>query len=386
MVIYIDKSIGQRDFFTNDEEQMFTELACAHKRGYCYLCGETTSMDKLRAEIPLYKNTGFSQYAELGTILKLVETVVVISFNNAQDLPKIIKEKINENECSVRVISVPQAIGYRLNEQCVLLGESLYDCKFYRLIGEHYMHSIRNKIKGISISLKDENGGGDSTFMQLDKCVRKEHHLTFCLTDSDKKHGTSISYCNSPKIGKTARLLNNTKDSLEKDRLGQLFELYSLDAHEAENLLPLSLLDMLVAGKVQNAKAGVDFLRKLQEDRINLKEKFPEVILCYDFKNGIDIQTLRNKSGDPQFDKKALLAYWEEVAQIIGSDVFPCVANKALNLALNQIDEMMLESPNDFLELPVDDYLTDYWTAIGKKVFSWGFANTPKATNPSYCS
>lgn len=382
MIIYIDKSIGQRDSFTVDEELMFTELACAHKRGYCYLCGETTSMDKLKTKIPLYKNTGFSQYAELGTILKLVETLVVISFNNAQDLPRIIKEKMCENGYSVRVISVSQAIEYRLNEQCVLLGESSYDCKFYRLIGEYYMHSIKNKIKGISISLKDENGGGDSTFVQLNKCVRTEHHLTFCLADSDKKHGTSAKYCNRPAIGNTASQLEKAKNSLKEDKLGHLFELYTLDVHEAENLLPLSLLDKLVNSKAQGAKPGVAFLHNLQQKQIGLKEKFPEVILCYDFKNGIDIAKLRDKSNRPQFNKKPLLAYWEEIAEMIGSDVFPPIADKTLQLALDQINA----SPNDFFELTVDDYLTDYWSAIGKKVFSWGFAMTPRATNPSYCA
>lgn len=385
MIIYIDKSIAEHGTLTDSEQWMFTELACAHVRGYCYLCGDTKSIDFLKDEVPSYQRVSFAKYAELGTLFKAVETLVIISYDGASDLPEVIKAKKAQDEKNVRVFSVEQAIGYRLNEQCILLGESTNDCKFYQLLGQRYKHSIKDTIRGVDISLKDENGGGDSTHNQLDKCVRSEHHLTFCLTDSDKKHGTSQKYVNKPGLGTTASLLKESEEALNTEGLGNLFELYCLDVHEAENLIPLSLLEELEICDANGENRGITYLRKLQNEQKALRDKYPEVLLCYDIKNGIKIQDLRVKSAHPQFKKKPLLAYWEEVASIVGDDSLPGVANNALVLALDRMKQKDASGYEKFLVISLDDHLVNYWNTIGKKVFSWGFANKPRATHPSHC-
>lgn len=385
MIIYIDNSIAERGTLTDSEQWMFTELACAHVRGYCYLCGDTKSIDFLKAKVPSYQRVSFAKYAELGTLFKAVETLVIISCDGASNLPDTLKAKKAHDESSVRIFSLEEAVGYRLNEQCILLGESTNDCKFYQLVGQRYMHCIKDSIRGIDISLKNENGGGDSTHNQLDRCVKEEHHLTFCLTDSDKKHGTSKQYVNEPGIGKTAGLLKEAEKILNDDGLGSLFELYCLDVHEAENLIPLSLLEELHITDANGKDRGITYLRLLQSKRTALGDKYPEVLLCYDIKNGIKIQDLRQKSAHPQFKKKPLLAYWEEIIAIVEDDSLPGVANDALILALERMAQKDPSGNERVLEIALDSHLVDYWNTIGKKVFSWGFANKPRATNPSRC-
>lgn len=409
MIIYIDRTIADHGDFTEQENTMFTELACAHKRGNCFLCGHTLSIDRLKKDIPAYCKGIDDNHAELRSLFGEVETLIVITYGEEPALPKAIEEKMNallaeqdrneQNVDYVRVVSVDQATRYRLNEQCIFLGESTNDCTFYRLLADRYMHSIRDKIRGVSLSLKDENGGGQMTYNQLEKCVKTEHHLTVCLTDSDKKHGISEKFVNKPGLGNTASSLEKTRKTLEKDGLSPLFDLLTLDVHEAENLLPLSILDDIVKHDVPDGKNGLAYLRLLQEKRLELnkkateqhdqeKEKYPEVMFCYDIKKGVNVQKLKQDLEDPERSKKVskpLLAYWEEVIEVVGDDRVSGIAEKALTYAMKHMAELTPSGHKKVIDYPLDEYLVDHWKKIGKKIFSWGIANTPKSTRPSAC-
>ena len=406
MIIYIDKTIAEHGDFTYQEENMFTELACAHKRGDCFLCGHTLSIDRLKKDISAYRWGVDSNHSELGALFGEVETVVIITYGEKPNLPKSVERIIkaqNEQQDGeeqqtkyVRVVSVEQAINYRLGDQCIFLCESTNDCALYKLFAERYMYSIRDRIRGVSLSLKDENGGGQTTFQQLEKCVRTEHHLTVCVTDSDKKHGVSEQFVNKPGLGQTASALLAAQNTLESEGLDTLFDLLVLDVHEIENLLPLSVLDDVAQNGVQDARRGIDYLRLLQVKKEELnrnareqndkdKEKYPEVMLCYDVKKGVNIQTLKNDLQNPKKKKKvskALLAYWEEVAEIVGDDSIPGVAEKILTHAMRRMEEVTASGYKKVVDYPLDEYLIDHWETIGKKVFSWGIANKPMPTAP----
>lgn len=376
MIIYIDKSIAEHGNFTDNEEVMFNELACAHRRGICYLCGAPESIDRLKKEWSIFRKGIDTQYAEIGTLFNVVDTLLVISYYASPILPKIIQNKLSQDRKSVRVISVDQAIDYRLNRQCILLGESLYDCDFYRLITEYYLHSQQNAIRGISLSLVDEIGGGDSTNKALEKCVRKNHNLTFCLTDSDKKYDKSQKYGAEPSQGKTARSLIKSETELIKEGFRQLFELYCLDVHEAENLIPFSILDDVAKNTIPQMLPGINYLRKLKAANLS------DAILYYDFKKGNNIAKLRNECQNEDNKNKPKLAYWEEIAQCIEDESAPCLSENILNKAIECMKKPGYIASEMF---ELDDYLVDIWHVIGKKVFSWGCANRPNAANPSCC-
>ena len=395
MVIYIDKTIAEHGEFTEQEETMFTKLACAHKDGNCFLCGHTLSFDRLKKEIPVYRRGIDNNHAEIMPLFSEVETLIVITYGEKPALPEVVETKLNaliakhddaeEKVNYVRVISVEQATDYRLNEQSIFLCESTNDCAFYKLLAHRYLHSIRDKIRGVSLSLKDENGGGQMTFQQLEKCVKTEHHLTVCITDSDKKHGTSQMYVNEPGIGKTAGFLKAAETALNDDGLSNLFELHCLDVHEVENLIPFSLLEELKITDANGRDRGITYLRMLQSKKDDLGDKYPEVLLCYDIKKGININDLRKKSEHPQFNKKPLLAYWEEIISIVHDESLPGVANDALVLSIERMKQQDTSGNERILNIALDDHLVDYWNTIGKKVFSWGVAHKPRPTNPSHC-
>jgi hypothetical protein len=173
-----------------------------------------------------------------------------------------------------------------------------------------------------------------------------------------------------------------------------------LDVHEAENLLPLSILDDVVKHDALDAQNGMAYLRLLQEKRMELnkkateqkdkdKEKYPEVMLCYDIKKGVNVHKLKLDLEDPEKRKKVskpLLAYWEEVIEVVGDDSIPGIAEKVLTYAIKHMDEITPSGYKKVNDYPIDEYLVDHWDTIGKKVFSWGIANKPMPTRPSSCS
>lgn len=409
MIIYIDKTIAEHVEFTEQEETMFTKLACAHKDGNCFLCGHTLSFDRLKKEIPVYRRGIDDNHAEIMSLFSEVETLIVITYGEKPALPEAVETKLNaliaehdgaeEKVNYVRVISVEQATNYRLNEQSIFLCESTNDCAFYKLLAHRYMHSIRDKIRGVSLSLKDENGGGQMTFQQLEKCVKTEHHLTVCITDSDKKYGISDKFPNKPGFGQTASSLMDVSDSLKNDGANDLFDLLVLDVHEVENLLPLSILDDVQKYDVPDSKKGIAYLRLLQEKRMELnkkateqndknREKYPEVMLCYDMKKGVNVHKLMQDLEDPDKRKKvskSLLAYWQEVIEVVGDDSIPGIAEKVLTHAMKHMDKLTPSGYKKVSDYSLDEYLVDHWETIGKKVFSWGIANAPSPTRPSSC-
>ena len=304
-----------------------------------------------------------------------METLTVISYDVTPALPQIIREK-QHTVGAVRVISVNQAINYRLNNQCILLGESLYDCNFYRLLATRYMYLNRKTIRGVCPALADEIGGGDSMSKSLEKCVRNNHNLILCLTDSDIKYDRSRKYGAAPSIGNTARFLETSKECLVNEGLGNLFELYRLEVHEVENLIPFAVLDAVANTTIKEMIPGIAYLRKLKAANLI------NAILFYDFKKGNNLDALRQECQDPNTKKKPELAYWEEIAQQIGDESAPGLSEHVLSKSI----EYMRKSGYIYSDADeLDDHLVVYWNTIGKKVFSWGCANTPNASKPSHC-
>lgn len=375
MIIYIDKSIAEHGDITDEEEVMFTELACAHRRGECYLCGAPDSIDWLKNKLSIFCKGIGTQYAEMSTLINSVDTLVVISYNEIPILPQIIEQKMSRFNESVRIISVNQAIQYHLGRQCILLGESLYDCAFYRIITNRYMYLNRKTIRGVCLSIIDEIGGGDSTNKSLEKCVRINNNLTICLTDSDKKYDRTKKYGAEPSRGKTARDLESSAKVLVAEGLGKLFELYCLDVHEAENLIPFSVLDNIAQKSIKEMAPGIAYLRKLQAANLT------GALLLYDFKNGNNIKKLREECQKPNSKKLPELAYWEEIAQLVGDESAPCLNEHVLSKSIECMNEPGYIYTDSFV---VDSHLEETWNTIGKKIFSWGCANRPSSANPSH--
>ena len=346
MIIYIDKTIevqGKSKGFSTDEEILFNQLAYAHIKGDCFLCGHIGSLDHLNESVGVSYRTVKKRYSESRTLMDAVDTLLVISYDENPDLPEFLKGKS-------RIISVDTAVASRINEQCRLLGENLNDCAFYRLLAERYLRKFPQRIKDVNISFQDELGGGVTTNAVFEKNIDVDRHLTLCLVDSDTKHDKSTLYRNEPGIGDTARNLLKAERKLSDKNL---FELYCLPVHEAENLIPISILKEIANESSPDMMPGINCLEKL------LSAGLERAILFYDFKYGGT-----KVKGDPS------ITYWIEVGEKIGNDIsFPRVSAGVLQKAIEKLSELTADGYKRVVSIVLDDYLIDQWQKIGFKVF-----------------
>ncbi len=358
MVIYLDKSIGEhleKFGFDENESRLFVELATAHQRGNCLLTGDLNSLEILTNNLggfpsDIYRKV-HEHFPEMRSIINEVEFLFVISYLAIPTLPDFIVKKS-------KILKVSDAINFKINDKCTFLCENLNDNKFYRLMAEKYFNS--RKVKGVELAFHDEMGGGNTINTVFEKCVLKDEAFTFCIVDNDIKYGKTKSFPNEPAIGDTSNLLSKTFKELKNINKLPTYELFCLPIHEIENLIPLSIITEILDPKVLEMKIGVDFLKQLLDSGMG------QVILIYDFKNGIK-----------QLKEGPHKTYWTEVAYKIGDDTFPKINSKLLKHTLDYFDDLLKQDKDYMSSIVLDEYLIELWENIGLKVFSWGCANTP---------
>lgn len=355
MIIYIDRTIavhGNNMGLNEKERVLFAELAISHQRGNCLLCGDIESIEWLINSIEgisksIYSNIR-NRFPQLKSIVEMVETVLVLSYEKEPVIPDFISGKD-------RTIYLKDAVEYKLGQQCSLVAENLSDCFFYRLMGKRYIHDCG--AKGVSMSFRDEHGGGNTIDTVFEKCVQIDKVLTLCVVDSDLKYGSTEKYPQAPTIGATAEKLVTKHNSLKESEPYDTYELYCLPIHEIENLIPTSAIEEIVRTGVSGVNAGLKYLKKLQNLELH------DAILYYDFKNGCS-----NMRDD------AAKTYWKSISKIVNDDTMPALHNKILKKALDVIGN----EPNFSAEkVQLDAYLVPLWKEIGLKVFTWGCANQP---------
>lgn len=356
LIIYIDKTISDyysKIDFTEEEKVFFNQLAIAHKKGDCLLCGNLSSIQTLMNKTDdlissVYKKI-LNKHSETRSIIDFVDRVIVLSCGETTEIPDFISK-------IALVLKVDQVIcdNFNIDAPCTLIGENLHDCEFYRMLAERYI--VINHIRGTSIACHFESGGGNTTNKIYEKCIKEDKVLTICIVDSDKKYFETRLYPNQPSKGDTVNQLIKTHENLIKEISPSTYAYYCIPTHEVENLIPLCVLENMPKNKI---KEGINSLKKL------LNNKNYDAILVYDLKKGE-----QSCSHAPQ------IAYWKEVGNKIHDNTFPKVGDDLLEPAL----ELMRDQSNEkcyFEKIVLDDYLKKIWGEIEKFVFSWCCASYP---------
>ena len=357
MIIYIDKSIGiywEHSGFNESENLFFSELAIAHQKGACFLCGDLSSIETMIKAFEGFEKSIFNQirnkHSEMKSIIEKVESLIVLSCDSNPNVPVFIEGKY-------RLINLNETANYNFDNQCTLIGENLNDCKFYKLLAERYLHS--QGLKGIKLSLHNELGGGNTIDTVFKKCVEEDRNLTLCIVDSDMKHDRTKKYPNHPKFGDTAIRLIKCHDKLKKSYNSCSFEIFCLDVHEIENLIPIEILKIIAESKYPAIEDGVQYLEKL------FNAGLYNAILCYDFKNG-----------GAKITEGPSKTFWDEIGEKVSDSSFPALNDKLLMATLDIFDDPSMPQYK-ITTFSIEKYLENLWNDIGLKVFSWGCANRP---------
>lgn len=358
LIIYIDKTIADyctKNELTTEEKILFNQLAIAHKRGDCFLCGDLSSIEELikwtdELSSSIYKMIR-NKHSEVGSLITLVNRLVILSFSENSVTPDFIP-----TSCNTYYLIVNQIIKNHLNvyKPCTLIGENLQDCKFYKMMANRYL--AINNFHGVSVSCHLEHGGGNTTDSIYNKCVVEDKVPTICIVDSDIKSRETKMFPNHPAIGDTAKRIKKAHRRLMKQTNVIPFDCYCIPIHEIENLIPIVIIERL-----PHNTEGLCLLKKLLENHLE------EAILVYDFKNGINVDMSENSP---------CAIYWREICEQIEEQDFTKVGNNILDNALR----LMEDSSNEecyYKNIPLDDYLKKQWEEIEKIVFSWCCASLP---------
>lgn len=358
MIYYIDgtvsRQLAEREL-TPTEAVFFVELAVAHRRGFCVLCGERSALEALseRMGVPaegIYR-TILGRYAEQKAVLETVGFFSALTFDPAAPaLPPAL--------AGIEHMTVPiqEAQGCQFGRRCRLVGENLDDCRFYERVAESYWR--KRSGRGLCVSFELRGGGGNTVAGEYEQSVAGDRIPTLCVVDSDLKYGATKRFpC--VKRGQTLRQAEEADRRLASETAVP-HRLYPLQVHEVENLIPLPVL------KTLGDSVDTGAIERLRTVRGG------EPLAYYDLKKGIVV-----KEDDEPFNEywrqisRELSPEGEEPGTEIGTTLFrPVGVNKLLPKAWKK----MGEGPGP--DWP-EGVLESHWAGLGGVLLRWGCAAEP---------
>lgn len=246
-----------------------------------------------------------------------------------------------------------------------LVCENVKDYEFY--IWLTLQHNDFLKEHNFVLNTLPFNGGGDTI---VDSINHIKRYFLLVVTDSDKK------YINSS-LGNTAAKVASHIESLGYQNVKTCWS-YSMEAHEIENLIPLSLLKLVVGEK----KIAI-------YEKIN-STVFGDIFLKYfDFKEGFRESSYRSikKNNYPQLSN-----YREMLLQIGKNDKSLA---KSLHKVYNKnndneivagLGKTILGDTLTYLNthnvsanaITIEKYQLNDWNEISRRVWSLGCAMSPQ--------
>ncbi len=257
----------------------------------------------------------------------------------------------------VAQINYKEFLDTKSTQECCLIGEYYYDCKFFQIILSWY-----KRFFDISLSTKfeDIDGSGDDTSKKVKQFVGRNKRPTICIVDSDKKYPEQEIAKNST-CGKCMNLYPNRF----------IYRFIALNVQETENLVPLSIVDNLPwVGEAKPHKESFDYLRNSPE--------YLDILPFFDIKKGI--QYHKSLFQDPKYltyVKKCCscnpnIPNGEELDDLLKHSsekkvIYPSLLKDLLKDSLDYISRNKIET-FDLLEFQKKE-----WNKIAQNMLNWGF-------------
>lgn len=251
-----------------------------------------------------------------------------------------------------------------VQESC-LIGEFYYDCQFFRQILLRYK---RKNGLTTPVCFEDIAGCGDTVIDHVRQYLIRDKRPTLAIVDSDKKYPSQPIMSNSTCGKCKGKYVENV-----------LYKLLHMNVHEAENLIPLEVIDNL-----HWTGYGVDFKRAYDSLRSNPDTE--TILAFFDIKNGIkNTDEFRNSQEYQAYARICCLCDsssqgHSDFDQFISSladkgVVFPMLSK---NLLRDAIDYMKSHSADDFLLMKFQER---EWNRISAKMINWGICRNKEALN-----
>ena len=266
----------------------------------------------------------------------------------------------NGIECdNCHIITVSDILKKEFLSKTQLIVEDLTDFEFYHYIGFYF--AFKNRIN-YHLSFDIVPGGGQNSATILGGLIKQENRLLLGIFDGDQKYPGDT-------IGGTLKAVLKIIDS--KDR--KFFECISLaeqGVHEAENLIPLKLIEEIYDSRETYAQNTIKFLSRLYEERLNL-------YFYFDMKEGI---YRGNKTYTDNYD-----ACWKDCVESfkVSENIESLHISKViisqgglLEKVIEYLSKKSLENGKDlssvFEKFVINTFIDSKWTELGKEIFTWG--------------
>ena len=266
----------------------------------------------------------------------------------------------NSIECdNCHIITVSDILKNEFSSKTQLLVEDSTDFDFYHYIGLYF--ASKNRIN-YHLSFDIVPGGGQNSATILDELIKQENRLLLGIFDGDQKYPGDT-------IGGTLKAVLKIIDS--KDR--KFFECISLaekGVHEAENLIPLKLIEEIYDSREINAQNTIKFLNRLYEEKSNL-------YFYFDMKKGI---YQADKTYTDEYN-----ACWKDcvesfkVSETLESLYISKVIISQCGLlkkVIGYLPDKSLGNCDDliiiFEDFVKNTFIDSKWTELGKEIFTWG--------------
>ncbi|CAO3410827.1 hypothetical protein [Azospirillum largimobile] len=251
-----------------------------------------------------------ANYAGLADAVKF--TVLVMPDGMSCDT----KERINQEK---RLPISYFSVACRTEPSMILVENADSDGEFFKLLA----NCLASELGYSTIPSLATEGGGGGMIGSVYRRVTATGRAVYCIVDSDKK-------CPSDPVGPTAQGLKNVIRSLthRPNDYSRLSEWDILDVHEAENYVPLPIVEDLFTGDDQHLSA-LEFNKRAFRKDIENKDNFLTLTRFIDRKEGITVEKIKKHSEDRKsFYKETLssLGYCSE--ESIQSYIDDFIANR----------------------------------------------------------
>lgn len=353
MFIYIDESICSP--FNEELNITLENLAHAHRDGKHFIFGKKSTLKYIieHADIherykSIYKIL-YSQYPQLAGILSLLSTYILATSSTQ------VATRITRGEQTILRIPLKTFRDSSSLEPVSIIGEDTSDIDFYTYLAKAY--AVKQKIPS-KFTHFPVHGGGNltgntyNTYQNLNK-------MTLCIVDCDVK----AEPCGK---GDTARLV---EDNDKEDKLLGFF--YIINVHEAENMIPLKILD-----EVSETAEEYDSLTKIQNNKTH------DLMKYIDYKQQLRLLSILNH------EKPCYREYWQANMSILAPDknLEECIQNHeeciifngfGANILTRSIDVMKQKSFQNLAKDCNSIVHISEWENISKLIIAWSFSPSP---------
>jgi hypothetical protein len=288
MLIKIDSSVVNNEDQSTWEQETVNALellALARREGKHALIGDRKTLktisqctDLSRNARQIYNKLSFENTQQFEAYRAVVTRYIEII--NPCTVPQLF------NYSGKQVIKVPPKFfnDSAKVQQTVLLCENEQDAIFYEKIARVYL--VWKDMKFIQLKYSPRGGGGSSIAPQYARIQEEKQNICLCIADSDK-------IAPNGDLGETAKQIKDDPKCI-------ITELFILDLHEIENLIPNSILNNLCSGNNSDRQKALAILEAIEKSPVKDLRKF------LDIKNGTRLEKIVNTKNSGVKD------YWKE--------------------------------------------------------------------------